>query len=666
VKCTLTWIIAIIMAAFLIAVASFSALANPSAHHEIQLRIDPAGGSIRINDRISVLGQHEINFSLAGWMRIAELRVDGKQVEHSLRGELYVVDLPDRGRHVVEVLASGSLPKPEADKRGHQTGAGPVAEEDGVYLPGWSGWFPSVQGIKSTYRLSITTPQSHRSTATAELVAERNGQDDNFAEFESYPDPEPPSVFAGPYSIAEKQSGSVRIRTYFHDPDTALAQQYLSAAEKYIRTFEGQIGDYPFSNFTMVSAPLPVGLGFPGLTYIDRRILRLPFMRGRSLAHEVLHNWWGNGVIPDYRSGNWSEGLTTYMADHASAATISERRASEMRLGWLRDFAALPAEKDRPVNQFIAKKHDAAQVIGYGKVAYIFHMLKHEVGATAFDAAIKHLWDRQIFKTTGWSHIKSAFEAVSDRNLDWFFRQWIDNAGAPQLTLGDVKSSGSEGAYSLEFSLSQSSPAYRLKIPVQIETEHGKQNFDIEINSTTQTIKRAFASKPLALHVDPEHTLFRRLLPGEAPPIFRDVLLDQSAKTLILHDQPPYRKSAQALATRLFGRKPIFKQDPISNKLSTPALVVGTTAQVSRYLASLSAGSRPEEIESRGTSRAWTGRVTNGSTILFVEAETSDDLKVMIRALPHYRSKSFVTFEGRRSADHGVWRASNDPLSKRL
>ena len=42
-------------------------------------------------------------------------------------------------------------------------------------------------------------------------------------------------------------------------------------------------------------------------------------MQERSLAHEVLHAWWGNAVAVDYERGNWSEALTTFMADYALA-----------------------------------------------------------------------------------------------------------------------------------------------------------------------------------------------------------------------------------------------------------------------------------------------------------------------------------------------------------
>ena len=59
-------------------------------------------------------------------------------------------------------------------------------------------------------------------------------------------------------------------------------------------------------------------------------MLRLPFIRASSLGHEVLHNWWGNGVLVDYARGNWSEGLTTFMADYAYKSEESAAAAREM------------------------------------------------------------------------------------------------------------------------------------------------------------------------------------------------------------------------------------------------------------------------------------------------------------------------------------------------
>ena len=64
------------------------------------------------------------------------------------------------------------------------------------------------------------------------------------------------------------------------------------------------------------------------------------------------------------------------MADYAQATEKDTNGGQQMRLGWLRDCAALPAYRDIPVTQFTAKRDAAAHVIGYNKVAFIFHMLK--------------------------------------------------------------------------------------------------------------------------------------------------------------------------------------------------------------------------------------------------------------------------------------------------
>ena len=118
---------------------------------------------------------------------------------------------------------------------------------------------------------------------------------------------------------AAATAGMLRLRTVFAPALGPLAKDYLDSVAGYIARYEAAIGPYPFEGFSVVSSPTPTGFGMPTLTYLGESVLRLPFIRHSSLGHEVLHNWWGNGVYPDYASGNWSEGLTTFMADYAYA-----------------------------------------------------------------------------------------------------------------------------------------------------------------------------------------------------------------------------------------------------------------------------------------------------------------------------------------------------------
>ncbi len=640
------------------------AFATGPVHHDIKLAVNPDGGTIAVTDRITVTGRRNLTLSVAPWMRMSDIRVDGNAISDRALSTSFHLTLPSPGRHQIDVAAKGIIPGNDEEMVRKRAGTGPVARGDGLYLPGWTRWFPSTSDATISYRLAIETPAAHRAVATGELQSEELGAKANRSVFASQPLLEPPSVFAGPYSVAERRSGKIRLRTYFHRSAASLAESYLEAAEGYISQFEQQTGAYPFTDFHIVSAPLPVGLGFPNLAYIDRRILPMPFMRGRSLAHEVLHNWLGNGIQVDYESGNWSEGLTTYMADHALAERRDPRESSRMRLGWLRDFRALPKDKDVAVTRFVAKRHDAAQVVGYGKVAFIFHMLKHEVGSQRFETAIKQFWADNKFARAGWSDIREAFEATTQSDLGWFFRQWTDRAGAPRLTLKDARISRRAEGYALEISLAQTAPAYKLKVPLEIKTQTGLLRIHIQVEGEAANEVLQLDSKPVSLRIDPDHSLFRLLLPGEAPPILRDVLLDSSAQTFVLEDELVSQKLARELAGRLFDDAPSFLDDSRDQLPDGPLLVIGSANQISQFIARFDLPTRPAEIAGRGSGRVWTARQKGGKAILFVEVNESEALRAMRRPLPHYRSKSYIVFEGRRAVAHGVWPAADGPLAK--
>jgi aminopeptidase N len=172
-------------------------------------------------------------------------------------------------------------------------------------------------------------------------------------------------LMAGPWIIREQmmaRAGAepLRLRTYFTrdlDRIKGLADSYLDETRAHLESYAAAIGAYPFRGFSVVASPLPTGFGMPTLTYLGAEVLKLPFIRATSLGHEILHNWWGNGVLVDYASGNWAEGLTTFMADYAYQERISAAAARALRLGWLRDFAAVPVASRQTLASFRSRTH---------------------------------------------------------------------------------------------------------------------------------------------------------------------------------------------------------------------------------------------------------------------------------------------------------------------
>ncbi len=637
----------------------------PSIEHSIDVLLETDTAQILIEDKLLVRGRDNYRFRLAPWLSIENLVLDGQEVTARRQGQWYLVELPADDQHELKFTLRGVVPA-RGSQQASATGVFSSSGSDGFYLPGYDAWIPWDETGRINYRLSITVPSGQRAVATGKLVSDHNSDDGYKAEFESAVESEPPSLFAGPYQVQEKRGNGLRLRTYFHEELTPLADSYLDAADGYIRRYQQTIGDYPYHDFHIISAPIPVGLGFPNLTYVGRQVIPLPFMRTRSLAHEVLHNWWGNGIAVDYENGNWAEGLTTYLADYALAADQGAEAAQSMRIKWLRDYAALPVERDQPVKAFTSKEHQASQVIGYNKVAFIFHMLKQEIGSVAFDQGLREFWEKHINATAAWRDLQAAFEDASNRDLDWFFRQWLARAGAPRLSLGAHSVTRHEAGFRTRIEILQPVTGYRFKLPLLLATVDGNQQHEITISETLTSVEFVTPAKPLYLQADPGSDIFRRLHQNEAPPILRDVTLNATSRTLVASADDLFTQTAKRLASRLMDTQPVIESLAAAQQPGHPLLLITTNDGLAEQLELLRL-ERPASLPRVAYSaEVWTTRRTDGAPVLVVSAANADDLESLLRPLPHYGGQSYVLFEAGRAVNRGIWPITRGALFRDL
>ena len=412
-----------------------------------------------------------------------------------------------------------------------------------------------------------------------------------------------------------------------------------------------------------MASALPVGLGFPTLTYVSRQILHLPFMQERSLAHEVLHAWWGHAVAVDYGRGNWSEALTTFMADYALAEMASDAEAREMRRRWLADFAVLPATQDRPLASFVVRGHAASQVIGYNKGAMLFLMLRDEIGVPAFQAGLRRFWRKQQFQVAAWSDLQAAFEAEVQRPLDVFFRQWLERTSAPQLTLRGAERSQ---AGPVKFTLTQSAPPYQLAVPVVIETVKGTERHLVHLDTAEQNYTLRPAARTTALRIDPDYRLFRRLPLEEVAPIIRSLIVAPNAVMVAAGAESGVAEAGRDVAARLLEAGWRASELTKAMEAKAPLLLVGTTPDVVDALVRAGLPPRPNRLSDRGTAWVWTTRYSGDVPLLVVEGQDVDALRQSAAAIRHHGASSYLVFEGSRVVDRGVWPPMGRPLQVEL
>jgi len=616
-------------------------------HHAVKVRIDPERARVQVDDTISLQGGGATTFILAPAFTVGTVTVDGKPTAMRRDKQGLTVRLGAQGRHTVALSYQGE--------------GKPLLTHEGGFVG--ASWLAQPESALATWSIEGQTPRSQKFVVPGRLLSETQTEDAYQARFENLTPSAPPVLITGPFQIAEKMLGDIRLRTYFHSELAPLADAYLEDTARYIAYYADKIGPYPYHGFSIVSGPAPVGWGLPGMTYMGRRVLALPFIRHTSLPHEILHNWWGNAVEVDYESGNWAEGLTTYQADHAIAELRQKGGGREKRLEWLRNYAALPTDRDHALTGFRSKTHDASQVVGYGKTAFVFHMLRTQLGQDVFVRALQRFARDNLWKTAGWSDIQTAFETESGQNLTTFFQAWVERPGAPDLNLTDAHADDNAVRFTLR--QNQDGAPYPLTLSIEIETQSGTERHTIVLHSKSRTFTLSAKAPAHGLRIDPDIDVFRRLSPSETPPILRDVTLDATARLVALGSRK-LRETAQNLADALL-------QTHVRTQGTSAAtiIVVGPTDAVRAHLAQNGLPSTPKQIADAGDARAWTartkdGRTKDGRTLLAVEADTVAGLSALTRVLPHYKRRSYVVMENAKTIDKGTWPPGPEALTVRF
>ena len=653
-------------------VAVPASLAAPrTGHLDLDVTLDPESRRFHATAELAAAG--DFGFVLHHTLAIVAASVDAKPVsvvsgrrDGAMRD--WRVTAP-RGA-TLRIEYGGVLPALDGtlDHRGVLGALPPMAAREGSFLHSASGWYPR-PAANFSYRVKLALPGDQRGLVAGRLVAEELPRDSAgryIATFEFEHPADGIDFMAGPYTVREKfvprgEASPLRLRTYFYRDLDALADAYLEDSRRYLELYAEQVGAYPFSEFSVVASPLPTGFGMPTLTYIGREVLKLPFIRATSLGHEVLHNWWGNGVYADYAQGNWSEGLTTFMADYFYQERESRAAAREMRLSWLRDFAAVPAGAHRPLAAFRSRTHGAEAALGYGKSAMVFVMLRDLIGEDAFRRGLRLFWERHRFKLASWDDLRAAFEQAAGRSLKTFFEQWVQRAGGPTVRIVEAIALIENGKTKLALTLTQTAPSYAVTVPVEIIAGGSSQTLQIAFDRERHVAAIELDVVPEGIRLDPELRLWRVLDREELPPILRQWIIARAPRVAVVSPGAEVRRVAETLAKRFFEMPAKISSPADVAGGAEPALIVGLHRDVDAALSELGLPPRPATIGARGSAQVWTvddanGRRT-GAPVAVVSVNDAASLEALARPLPHYGAQSYLILDGGRVIERGIWPA---------
>jgi len=374
------------------------------------------------------------------------------------------------------------------------------------------------------YTLSVTLPENFIAVSESESVTiQKHGGAKTFVFEFNHPLDSLHLAASNRYVQKKDRYKNVDIETYFFKDDAHLADAYLDHTKIYLAMYEKMLTSYPYRRFAIVENILPTGNSMPTFTLLGNQVARLPFIVKTSLGHEILHQWFGSSVYIDFMSGNWAEGLTTYLSDHYYAAL--EGKGAAYRKQILVDYHAyVHGDNAMPLSDFTSRNDKAQSVIGYGKGAMLFHGLCRRYGEETFFAALKDFIRQNHFRQTSWLDIQHAFERVTGEKLYTYFGDWLTRNNIPSVDVENTNLYVAKGKIKLDFDLLQQGEPYSLNIPITFYSGKHKGTKYVEVKSSKESVSLSLEELPDRVVIDENYALMRHLAPEETPPVLSGIM----------------------------------------------------------------------------------------------------------------------------------------------
>ncbi len=663
--------------------------ASPVVHHDLVVHLDPAAGTLRVVDDITLPtppAGGEATATLHGDMIIAAghkgtaaaadaARPPRQGVVLAAEGGRIHVEYHGRIHHEPETLASDAA-------RSFSTTPG-IIDARGVYLASSAAWFPQIHNnALYTYRLEVRgLPPGMRAFASGTEQPTAGGV--RFVRQDTVDDI---VLVAGPFVETRAEVDGVEVLTLLREKDPALSSRYLDVTRQYLTLYRNLIGPYPYGRFALVENFWETGYGMPEFTLLGPKVIRFPFILHSSYPHELLHNWWGNGVYLPPFGDNWAEGLTAYLADHL----VKEMRgqgAMHRRDLLVRYRDHVDADHDFAIRTFTGRRSPASEAVGYGKTTMMFHMLRRRLGDEAFKQGLRTLARDRMFQRTTFADVQRAFERASSQKLDRFFTDWADTVGAPAIGWSGVQAARDpRGTWTATVGLRQGGTphVYDLDVPVALTLANGDTVYkSVRLDRPAVEARFEVAARPLRADIDPQYDVFRRVYRTEVPPSLSRVLGDQrilfvrpsvssaeEQKTIaaLIKAWCPGRDCAQVTDKSFTGWPP----DRAVVVLGYQNLLRGAAVVGAKRFGAILDDVRFELDRRRRLFNAEHSVVlalehptTADRGMLFVGAVSPVALGNLARKLPHYGKYSALAFAGDEADNRlkHVWEPVGSPLS---
>jgi hypothetical protein len=457
--------------------------------------------------------------------------------------------------HFVEPPANGELTAIEVSYRGQMRPVPPTTDviaqsgTDSIfriqprfmtYFYSHAGyWYPSPgEGDYFLARLTLAIPPGYGCVANGEMVSltRREGVDEDATTgragssvftFVSRTPLKYLSFIVGKFLPPKSRPGPVPLTAHVSsevmDSRPDLLEQAADILDFYGRAF----GPFPYEKLGIVLRPWPFQGGHSPASFI--LINELPGF-GRAdfptpvdtpvdlsnwdeyfLAHEIAHQWWGQGVSFESYKDQWlSEGLSQF----AAASYLRHKYGEPAYASILKKFTRWTAKKSFRGPILMGSRLSyfdlmAYQAIVYDKAALVLFMLQDLLGRETFESGLKDFFEKQKYGSARTGEFIKAMESVSGRDLRPFFHGWFATWELPHVRTTWTETAVPEGVR-IDFRVTQTGGPFVFPLWIETRRDGESRRTMVVVDEPVERFSVTLPRKPGRIVVNPD-----RAVPGK-------------------------------------------------------------------------------------------------------------------------------------------------------